>query len=133
MNVRLVGALTARGYDVTSVQFVGPRGRDDGAVLARATELGRVLMTHNVEDFRDIDADFRSQGRPHAGIIGLPQLRGAPLRRLELRAAMMLDWVAGQPDRSRLFIWGELQQLLERGVQLPGYNQQEVREALGRA
>lgn len=35
MNVRLVGALTARGYDVTSVQFVGPRGRDDGAVLAK--------------------------------------------------------------------------------------------------
>jgi predicted nuclease of predicted toxin-antitoxin system len=132
-HLRLLEALTARGYDVTSIQVVGPRAALDPVVLARATELGRVLITHNVADFRAADEAFRRAGRRHAGIIGVPQLRGAPFSRLELRVAMMLDWVGAQPDASRLFAWGELQRLLERGVRLPGYSEDEVRHALGRA
>ena len=44
---------------------------------------------------------------------------------------MMLDWIATQPHESRLFAWGHLQQLLERGFRLPGYSEDDVRDALG--
>lgn len=46
---------------------------------------------------------------------------------------MMLDWLGIQSYTSRLFEWGRLQQLLERGFRLPGYSEDEVREALGRS
>lgn len=132
-DLHLVGALGARGYDVTSLQLIGPLGIDDRSVLERATELGRVLITHNTEDFRRQDAAFRRQGRPHGGIICLPQSRGGPFRRLELRAAMMLDWLSTQSYQSRLFSWGQLQDQLERGFRLPGYSEEGVRQALGQS
>lgn len=132
-HLRLVEALSARGYDITSIQIVGPRSALDPQVLERATELGRVLITHNVGDFRAADEAFRRAGRRHAGIIGVPQLRGAPFSRLELRVAMMLDWVGTQEDVGRLFAWGELQRLLEGGLRLPGYTEDDVRHAFGRA
>ena len=69
-HLRLLEALTARGYDVTSIQLVGPRSALDPLVLQRATELGRVLITHNVADFRAADEEVRRAGRRHAGIIG---------------------------------------------------------------
>lgn len=130
-HVELVDALRRRGFSVTSLQTVGPRGATDDVVLARATELGCVLVTHNVGHFRRWHAAFMREGRNHGGIIGLPQTR--PFSRLELRAAMMLDWLGIQSYTSRLFEWGRLQQLLERGFRLPGYSEDEVREALGRS
>jgi hypothetical protein len=43
MDVALVPALRARGFDVVSIQEVGPCGVDDVLVLERAVQLGRVL------------------------------------------------------------------------------------------
>jgi len=127
----LVSALTARGFDVVSVHVVGPRSAADTKVLDRAIELDRVLITHNADDFKMVHADFIRQGRAHPGIVCIPQ-RGSLIRRT-LRAAMMLDWTANQPRASRLFVWGQLQQMLEQGFRLPGYNEDEVRQALGRS
>jgi hypothetical protein len=127
----LVEALAVRGYDVTSIQVVGPRGVGDDLVLARTTELGRVLVTHNVRDFRVVDAAFRSAGRSHGGVIGVPQARGGPLSRVELRVAMMLDWLSTQAYESRLFRWGQLQQLLEQGFRLEGFSEEDIGHALG--
>ncbi|MBI4491684.1 MAG: hypothetical protein HY690_02710 [Chloroflexi bacterium] len=46
---------------------------------------------------------------------------------------MLLDWIATFPDhRSRLFKWGQLQELIEQGYRLPGYSEAEVQLALGR-
>ena len=132
-DLHLMSALQARGYDVTSLQVIGPRGMDDGTVLRRTTGLGRILITHNAADFRRLDAEFRRQGRPHGGIICLPQSRLGPFSRLELRAAMMLDWVGMQPYASRFFRWGQLQQQLEGGFQLPSYGPEDVQHALGRS
>jgi Domain of unknown function (DUF5615) len=106
LDAPLVPALRERGFDVVSLLTIGPRGIADPAVLERAFELGRVLITHNADDFRAVHAAFLWQGRVHAGIICLPQ-RG-PLRRRALRAAMMLDWIGAQEYASRLFVWGEL-------------------------
>jgi Domain of unknown function (DUF5615) len=130
-HLDLVDTLRRRGFSVTSLQIVGPRGATDDLVLQRVSELGCVLVTHNVSDFKAWHATFQRQGRAHGGIIGLPQTR--PFRRLEHRVAMMLDWLGTQPYTSRLFLWGHLQQLLERGFRLPGYSDDEVREALGQS
>lgn len=89
-----------------------------------------MLITHNVRDFKAWHATFERQGRAHGGIIGLPQIR--PFVRLELRAAMMLEWVGTQPYRSRLFVWGQLQRLLEQGFRLSGHTEEMVQAALGR-
>ncbi|TAK23795.1 MAG: hypothetical protein EPO26_08095 [Chloroflexota bacterium] len=129
MHLGLIDALSARGFSVTSLQIVGPRGADDDTVLTRVTELGCLLITHNTDDFKIVHADFQRRGQPHGGIVCLPQARS--FSRLELRAAMMLDWLAGQPYASRLFIWGDLQRLFERGLRLPGYTEPDVRHVLG--
>jgi hypothetical protein len=131
LDLALVGDLRQRGFDVLSLLTIGPRGVADALVLERATELGRVLVTQNADDFKAVHAAWRQQGRAHPGIICLPQR--APLGRRTLRAAMLLDWIGAQEFASRLFVWGELQRLLERGFRLPGYTADDVQEALGRA
>ena len=100
-------------------------------MLERASELGCVLITHNIGDFKAWHATFQRQGRAHGGIVGLPQTR--PFPRLELRVAIMLDWLGTQQYASRLFLCGQLQQLLERGSRLSGYSEDDVREALGQS
>jgi hypothetical protein len=130
LDLALVRALTQRGFDVVSLLVVGPRGVKDVRVLERATELERVLITQNTDDFKAVHAAWLQQGRQHPGVIGLPQ-RG-PLSRRALRAAMLLDWAGAQEYASRLFIWRDLQQLLERGVRLAGYSDADVQQALGR-
>lgn len=129
-HLGLVAALEARGFSLTSIQIVGPRGADDDVVLARSTELGRVLITHNTDDFKAVHADFLRRGQEHAGLVCVPQTR--PFSRLELRVAMMLDWIADRSRASQLFVWGDLQRLLERGHRLPGYSEDETRRVLGR-
>jgi len=131
LDLALVRALRPRGFDVVSLLTVGPRGVPDMLVLERATELGRLLITQNTNDFKAVHAALLQQGSAHPGIICLPQ-RG-PLGRRALRAAMLLDWIGGQEHASRLVIWGEVQQLLERGLRLPGYTDEEVRQAMGQA
>lgn len=131
VRLTIVAALAERGFDVVSVHQVGPKGVDDTLVLERAIELGRVLITHNADDFKDVHAAFRQRGKTHPGIACVPQ-RGSLGRRI-VRAAMMLDWIETQSHGSRLFIWGQLQQILEEGFRLPGYSEDDVREALGRS
>jgi hypothetical protein len=51
-----------------------------------------------------------------------------------LRAALLLDWLGTVGDyRSRLFQWNDLQRLLLEGLRLPGYTEDEIGEAVGRA
>lgn len=129
VRLGLVAGLAARGFDVLSVLTVGPRHTDDALVLENATSLGRVMVTHNTDDYKAAHAAVLREGRTHLGVVCIPQ-RGS-LSRRTLRAAMMLDWIADQPRESRLFVWGELQQKLERGFRLPGYEEAAVRDVLG--
>lgn len=131
LDLALVRTLTQRGFDVASLLTVGPRGVADALVLERAADLGRVLITQNADHFKALHVALLRQGRPHPGVICLPQ-RG-PLSRRALRAAMLLDWIGTQEYASRLFVWGELQRLLERGFRLPGYSDGDVLQALGQA
>jgi len=55
--------------------------------------------------------------------------------RLELRAAMMLDWITTESAeyQSRLFLWNDLQLQLTHGLQLAGYTASEVKQVLGQS
>lgn len=53
------------------------RARPDADQLALATRLDRVLFTKNTGDFRRLDAQWRTLGRRHAGIIVLTDQRAA--------------------------------------------------------
>ncbi|VTU00860.1 Uncharacterized protein OS=Candidatus Entotheonella sp. TSY1 GN=ETSY1_46280 PE=4 SV=1: Mut7-C [Gemmataceae bacterium] len=61
----LVRALRALGHDVLTAPQDGRAGADDAAVLARATELGRVVLTKNRGDFHRLHAAVPG----HSGIV----------------------------------------------------------------
>jgi hypothetical protein len=128
---RLVEALRRQGFDVLTVQDAGTRSDDDEAQLLYATSQGRVFFSHNQLHFRRLHAAFIREGRAHGGIILIPQT--VPFSRLELRAALMMEWVGTMSDHeSRLLTWSELQQRLIHGYRLPDWSEQDVREALAR-
>jgi hypothetical protein len=131
VNHGLVEPLRKRGFDVTTAQAEGIVGVDDESQLSHAARRGLAILSHNKRHFQHWHRIFAEQGRSHGGIILLPSSR---LSLLELRAAMMLDWIGTHGDAgSRLFLWGDLQRELARGLALAGYSRADVRSALGRA
>jgi predicted nuclease of predicted toxin-antitoxin system len=130
VDQRLAATLRALGYDVVTVQEAHRESEEDEDQLLYATTQGRMLLSHNQLDFRRRHAAFERAGRPHGGIILIPQT--VPLARLEIRARLMLDWVATAADwQWHLFTWTDLQQRLIHGYRLPEWDEAEVRQALG--
>ena len=127
-----IDQLRLRSFDVLTAVEVGRSKQPDESQLEFATSLDRVLLTYNRMDFRRIHLEFVQAGRPHAGIILIPQSSVVIWR--ALRAAMMLVWI-GESGRqhSRLVQWNDLQQELIGGVRLPHFTEDEIREVLGRA
>ena len=58
-------ALRSLGHDVLTVQQDDRRGTPDPDILARAHELGRVVLTHNRRHFQGLHI----RGAEHSGII----------------------------------------------------------------
>ena len=128
---RLAAALRRRGIDVLTVANAGTLSDDDESQLLFATSTGRMLLSQNQIDFRRLHAVFRRQHRPHGGLILIPQT--LPLRRLERRTLLMLDWIATFPQHaSQLFRWSDLQQQLIHGYRLPGWREEDIHDSLGR-
>lgn len=122
--------LEQRGLSVTTVQAAGTTGMDDEGQLDHAARRGLMVLSHNQRHFQRVHGLFQQQGRSHGGILLVPQ---SPLARLEIRSAMMLDWISTFPDyRSQLFRWNDLQYRMSQGGRLPGYSDDEIRRALGR-
>jgi uncharacterized protein with PIN domain len=96
VDQRLAAALRALGYDVLTVQDAHRESEEDEDQLLYATIQGRMLLSHNQLDFRRWHATFERAGWPHGGIILIPQT--VPLSRLEIRARLILDWVATAAD-----------------------------------
>ena len=61
--------LRGRGIDVTTPEEEGTRGLLDAEQLAFATTQARVVYTYNIPDFCRLHAEYREQGKHHAGII----------------------------------------------------------------
>ena len=81
-------ALRLRGIDVLTAQEDGSAELDDGALLKRATELGRILVSQD-EDLLREGTRLLSQHKEFSGIVYAHQLRvtiGQMVRDLELIA-----------------------------------------------
>src|SRR5437868_4811241 len=72
MDRDLVRGLRAAGVDVLTVAEANRRGISDEEQLAFATAEGRALYTCNISDFARLHSRWLRAGRPHAGIIVLP-------------------------------------------------------------
>lgn len=71
MSHRVAVGLRQRGIDAVSVHELGRANAavPDEAQLEIATVAGRVLVTYNRADFQALDAEWRLQGKAHAGIL----------------------------------------------------------------
>lgn len=65
--VPLVRALRVAGHDVLSVQEAGRNGASDPEVLEFARVEGRIVITHNCDDF----GELHDSGVTHAGIVAV--------------------------------------------------------------
>ncbi len=64
-SLRAVEELRRLGHDVVAARDDGMLGRPDEAILARATALGRVVLTHNRDDYNRL----HRSGAVHTGIL----------------------------------------------------------------
>jgi len=80
MYVHLPGAITEglrrRGVDVLTSQEDGTRRAQDEKLLARATALGRLLVSQD-EDLLSLAAQWQTAGREFAGLVFAPQEGGS--------------------------------------------------------
>jgi hypothetical protein len=124
--------LRRRGFDVLTALEAGRSHYSDPAQLQYATSVGHVLVTFNRMDFRRIHLASVQTGRPHGGIIILPQTRNIPRR--QILAALLLEWCGiTVSSHSHLMVWNDLQQQLIRGCRIDGYTDDHVRVALAEA
>jgi len=98
--------LEPRGHDVLTTQERGHIAALDAAQLVTATQLGRVLITHNGKDFRTLCQAWSlwRQGwgldpTEHAGVIAIPQQTLLPYT----QAAAAVGRLLGERH-----IWNEL-------------------------
>src|SRR5688572_4593365 len=126
----LARAMRKWGHDVLTVAEAHTLSDEDEAQLLYALTQGRVFCSHNQLDFRRLHRALERAGRPHGGIILIPQT--VPFSRLEIRSRLMLDWVSSFPDwTSRLFTWSERQQRIIHGYRLLDWEDGDVQVALG--
>jgi hypothetical protein len=83
----LAAALRSRRFDVVHVQEIGLRRCSDALVLARAVEMRRSMLIHNVGDYMRLVDEYGKTGRSHFGVIIVPQIR---FKALLTRAAHFL-------------------------------------------
>lgn len=71
INIRLVGLLSARG--INSIHTISVRNRQlsDLFQLEYAAQNNYIILTHNRWDYRKLHEEWTSQGKKHAGIIGI--------------------------------------------------------------
>jgi hypothetical protein len=72
MDVHFHAAITEqlrrRGVDVLTAQDDGTLQLQDAQLLERATQLGRVLFTHDIR-FKALAKEWQRQGRPFGGLV----------------------------------------------------------------
>lgn len=91
VKAAVTDGLRQRGIDVVTAMEDGTDRWEDEAILARATELGRVVFTQD-DDFLAIADQWLSVGRRFAGLVYGHQLGvtiGQAIRDLELLATVL--------------------------------------------
>jgi len=74
VNAAITDGLRRRGIDVLTVREDGFDRRPDADILARATELGRVVFTQDV-DFILLADEWLAAGRSFSGVVFAHQLK----------------------------------------------------------
>jgi hypothetical protein len=84
--------LRRRGHDVVAVtERRELRATSDDDLLTEATKQSRALVTMNIRDLARIDTEWKSEGRPHAGIVLLPASAFPQDRRFVGKVVRALD------------------------------------------
>ena len=101
----VAGQLRKHGHNVQAVVAdPGLVRLPDYRILAEAAVAGRALVTANVKDFRPLDAQYKTTGRQHAGLIlvttkTFPQDRSFPGAFFDALAALLSTTEGIGPDR----------------------------------
>ncbi|MFN8633130.1 MAG: DUF5615 family PIN-like protein [Chloroflexota bacterium] len=129
VHTDLAGHLRRRGISATTAVEAGTLGYDDESQLLFAAHHGWVLVSHNQRHFYRLHQQFEQAGRSHGGIILVPSGRHAlvALRTVLLVHRLLLL----ESARSQLIRWHDLQQELIGGFRLDGFDETDVRAALG--
>jgi len=77
VSMSITTGLRRRGIDVVTSQEDGTRSDDDEVVLTRATDLHRVLVSHDA-DLLTITRQWQTSGRHFEGLVFIPQ-RGSSI------------------------------------------------------
>ena len=88
VRVILAEILRERGYDAVHILEVDRAGKSDPEQLAYAVRQRRVILTHNIRDYLQLDRNYREQGLEHNGILVSDQV---PLRQLLRRTLRCLS------------------------------------------
>ena len=72
VSMSITTGLRRRGIDVVTSQEDGTRSDDDEVVLTRATDLHRVLVSHDA-DLLTITRQWQTSGRHFEGLVFIPQ------------------------------------------------------------
>jgi len=99
LTYRIVPALRQRGYECQSAIEDGLDDAIDEVILARATQLGMVLLTNNDRDFSPMARRWTVAGRDHAGILISEQFRNRELGEFLRRLIRFLDTVTADEMR----------------------------------
>jgi len=124
---------------VITIDVVGWRGASDELQVARAANMGGVLISHNRTDrarFQKYVQAQRGGTRPPpadpavSSVLLLPH--DLSEERLLMRTAMLLDWYLTLPVPKPLtLLWNDAQQALIGGWRPDGYSAADVRIVLG--
>lgn len=100
--------LEVRGHDVLATQELDQVAALDAEQLLTATQLDRILVTHNGKDFRTLCQAWPTWRRvwgldlaEHAGVIAIPQQTLPPYP----QAARQIDHLLKQHDRVWNGLW----------------------------
>lgn len=98
----VIHAVRKQGVDITTVIEDNRGGRPDDEILSRATELNRVVLTHD-HDFFEIVHRWLDQALPYSGVCFTHQQK---LSYRELIEELVFVSQVGEPDdfRNRLVI-----------------------------
>lgn len=127
-----VPLLRQRGFSTVTALDVGLLSATDHAQLRYAAANALVLVSNNRRHFERLHRRFLSGGETHAGIILVPST--GPFAQLAVRITMLADeLVRIRGPSGQLLTWGALQYRMTQGYRLPGYDEADVRLALGQA
>jgi predicted nuclease of predicted toxin-antitoxin system len=99
VDVKLAASLRGAGYDCVSAREVDNAALDDESQMVFAANEGRVLLTHNIQDFVPLFEQWWHAGLNHPGIVVSQQIPFSELRR---RVVHLLDNVTADEMKNNL-------------------------------